>query len=82
MILKQFWARALLGARKARRTDRGAVAALVEEGCRANGLGNARGATFEWEEAAARQLVAEELDGADMLDCSWQGFREPLPLIT
>lgn len=55
----------LLGAAPVLLTDRGVVAALAEEGCRANPelLSNVHGLTLEWEEAAVQQLVKQHLDG-------------------
>jgi len=53
----------LLGASPVLLTDRHEVAMLAEAGCRANGLDGARGVAFEWEEAAARALLAEHFAG-------------------
>ncbi|KAL1527452.1 hypothetical protein AB1Y20_016117 [Prymnesium parvum] len=55
---------ALLGAAPVVLTDRGAVAALAEEGCRANPqLAAVRGVTLEWEEAAVKDLVTKHFNG-------------------
>eukprot|EP00966_Prymnesium_polylepis_P111184 2571970-Prymnesium_polylepis.1 len=56
---------ALLGAAPVLLTDRGAVAALAEEGCRTHSaLAAAHGVTLEWEAAALQALVDERLSGA------------------
>jgi predicted nicotinamide N-methyase len=53
----------LLGAAPVLLTDRLQVAEMAEAGCRANSLKGARGVEFDWDEAAARQLVADHFGG-------------------
>ena len=53
----------LLGAAPVLLTDRQQVAEMAEAGCRANSLEGTRGVEFDWDEAAARQLVVDHFGG-------------------